>query len=682
MPVHTPRHTVVFMLALALPSIAQADLAIYSDALANGFENWSYGGGSDFANPAPVHGGSLSIALSGNAWNALSFYHPGALASDDWAELRLWLHGGSGSGQALQLIVQNGGTVVAQAPLDAYLAGGPVAGSWREAHIAFAQAPLSYSGPFDRIDIQSNAAGTQPTVYFDDIALVAPASAVDAIFANGFEATLATTPLSIEHDVPAGGMTSDRFGWIDASGRPRSAALAHNNGQTGPAGSRGGELREFRYETAAGTRTVSATSDGFGGFGYVVSHPADQASHCTGGGDSSSLGHFTSGQFQRVFEGRHHAIFRFTQNYPRYCTANAPAQQYNLPVTIDWVFATGRDDPLWSITWDLSGVPVNRLEDDSRAPYGQMRIDGAASDAARTQIGGVAWGDRYRFASSTAPVTFASAWSWNQPNTIPFVQLWSHGVDAAMGLVQTRNIDQQDAGGYWGQGLWMQSSASISGCPGNYVMPCEYNWPFQSINYELAGGATRNARLAWGTNFGFLGQQQYRIRGNAWYGGGPLALPGDPMASGWPRKSYSTYIVLGEHSHEPVDAALTEVETIQGLVLGATTGTVVTQAPAGIADPALVTLQPAGYDGVYGALRFQASGGALAANIALGGGTLRNPLLIVGGIATLPASVSLNGMALVADVDYFASLRADTGELWLTLHRSLGGAANALTIQP
>ncbi len=685
MPLPASRHVIALVLAAALPASAHADLAIYADALANGFENWSYGGGSDFANTTPVHGGDLSIALSGNAFNAVSFFHaPGALDSADWPGLTLWVHGGASGGQALQLFLQSGDAVVAQAPLDAYLAGGPVAGTWRLATITFAQGPLAYSGPFDRIDIQSNAGGAQPTVYFDDIALAAPANAADAIFAYGFEPSMVAAPLVIDHDVTVGGMQGDRFRWIDGSGRPRSATLAHNDGQTGPGGTRGGELREFRYEATAGTRIVSATGDAFGGFGYVVSHPADAASHCTGGGDSSSLGHFTPGQFQRVFEGRHHAIFRFTQDYPRYCTANAPAQQYNLPVTIDWVFATGRDDPLWSITWDLSGVPVNRLDDDSRAPYGQLRIDGAASDGARAQIAGVAWGDRYRFTSSTDPVTFASAWSWNQPNTVPFVQLWSHGVDATMGTVQSRTIDQQDAGGYWGQDLWMQTSAGTSGCPGNYLMPCDYNWPFQSINYELYGGATRNARLAWGTNFGFLGQQQYRIRGNAEYGGGGngTALPGDPTAPGWPRKSYSTYIVLGEQSLDPVGAAVDEVETIQDLVLAATTGTVVTQAPAGVADPALVTLQPAGYDGVYGALRFQASGGALAATITLGGGTLHNPLLIVGSIATLPANVSLDGVPLIADVDYFASLRADTGELWLTLHRSLGGAANALMIQP
>ncbi|HEX7770284.1 MAG TPA: hypothetical protein VF422_09705, partial [Dokdonella sp.] len=433
---------------LASASTALAQRIVYDDALGPGFEDWSYGGGSDLANTAPVHDGVRSIAFSGNAYNAVSFHHaPSPLSAVDWPLLELWVHGGSSGGQQVQVVLQHEGAVVAQAPLSAYLAGGPTASIWRKATIALAQPPLAWAGAYDRVDLQSDAAGTQPTLYFDDIALLAADG--DVIFAAGFEGDGPPPAggLVIERDVAIDGLTGDRFGWRDASGQPRMAVLAHNDGGAGSGGSRGGELREFRYEAGGATRVVRATSDGFGGFGYVVSHAGDE-SHCTGGGDSSSLGHFTGGSFERVFEGRHHAILRFTQAYPRYCTTAAPAQQYDLPVTIDWVISSGRDDPLWSITYDLSGVPVNRLADDSRAPYGQLRIDGAASEGTRAQIAGVAWGDYYRFGSSTSPVTLGSAWSWNQANSIPFVKLWTGSVDATMGLVQTQTIAQQDAGGY------------------------------------------------------------------------------------------------------------------------------------------------------------------------------------------------------------------------------------------
>ena len=209
----------------------------------------------------------------------------------------------------------------------------------------------------------------------------------------------------IERNVIVDTMTSDRFTWLDAANQPRVAVLAHNTGQVGPGGTRGGELREFRYQTPGGTRIVRASSSAFSGFGYVVSHNND-FTFCTGGGDPSSLGHFFPGQITRVFEGRHHAIFRFTLAYPRYCTTGAPATEYDLPITIDWVFSTGRDNPLWAVTWDMSGVPVNRLEDDARAPYGELLFDGSATQGGHSVIAGVGWGDRYKFASSNNPVTY------------------------------------------------------------------------------------------------------------------------------------------------------------------------------------------------------------------------------------------------------------------------------------
>jgi hypothetical protein len=235
----------------------------------------------------------------------------------------------------------------------------------------------------------------------------------------------ATQTIQIEHDVTVASMVSDRFTWSDGSNQPRVAVLAHNDGQTGPGGTRGGELREFRYQTPGGQRVVAASASYASGFGYVVSHPDLTDEACMPGApDTSGLGHFISGTFTRVFEGRHHAIFRFMQTYPRYCAVGAaPAAPLDAPVTMEWVFSTGRDNPLWAITWDLSGIAVDTLMDDSRAPYGELLFDGSATEAAHSVVAGVGWGDRYTFASTTNPVTLSSAWTWNTPNTVPYVKL-------------------------------------------------------------------------------------------------------------------------------------------------------------------------------------------------------------------------------------------------------------------
>lgn len=680
-----------------LPALAHTqDLPVYDDALQNNFEDFSYGtpGSIDFANATPTQAGALSIRLTGDDFNAVSFAHPGgAFSTAQYRGVRLWLHGGSVGNQQLRVYLQLNDVVVAQAELDSYISGGALAaGQWRLAEARFDQGPLLYAGNFDRIDVQSDIAGAQPALYIDDVDLTAAGGGGIPVLSDGFESPSGAPvqpPMLIEPGVVVDSMTSDRFSWRDSDLQPRVAVLAHNTGQVGPAGTRGGEMREFRYETPGGTRIVRAAGSLAAGFGYVVSHRAEGTTDIAGG--DSPLGHDFSGSFVRVFSGRHHAIFRFNQNYPRYSrtTAAPPNTLYQVPVSIDWMFSTGLDHPLWAITWDASGVPVNALEDDSRAPYGELLFDGAASAGAHSELAGVGWGDRYKFASTSAPLSYNSSWSWNAPNTIPYVKLWTTAVDATMGTVLTQTIEQQDAGGYFGVSRWDSTSASGNACTvaiGGvaHLMPCDFNWPYQSVNYSLNPFApnttTNNTRLAWGTNFGFLGQAQYLIHGSAFYGG---PLP-DTTASGWPRKSYSNVIVLGRNSVDPVAAQVTRIETIQGMSITASVGSVAADGPAGVGRPDTVNYNPPGYDPVYSVFALIAAGDAVDVMFNLAAGTLKNPLIVIRNYAaaTAPTRVRWNGQSLLADADYFASLRATEQELWITLNRGVTGAGNRLQVNP
>ena len=163
---------------------------------------------------------------------------------------------------------------------------------------------------------------------------------------------------------------------------------------------------------------------------------------------------------------------------------------------------------------------------------------------------------------------------------------------------------QQDAGGYFGTNRWNSTSSSGLACTvfgNNYRMPCDFNWPYQSINYSLGGGgATNNTRLAWGANFGWLGQQNYFTHGSAFWGG-PLA---NTTANGWPRKSYSTFIVLDRHSLDPVAAQLAEIETVQSTTASTLIGSVRTTGPAGVNRPDNTTYAPAGWNHVRAAWAF------------------------------------------------------------------------------
>ena len=691
-------YLIIIGCALAANAAAQ-NLVIYDEALRNGFVgDYSYGGGSDFASTAEAHGGTHSVAFTGNDFNAVVFANPDqSFAVSQYPVVHFWIHGGTSGGQTLELFAcpDANGSNCADAPLDGFIAGGAIAANqWREVTVPLTLPPLSLGGSIGRIDLQNQTTpGAQPTLYIDDVSLVGAGGGGDALFADGFDTPQAANLLVDEHDVQAGGMTSDRFTWRDASGSPRVAVLAHNDGGAGPGGTRGGELREFRYETGGGTRVARASSSGASGFGYVVSHPISEDFCTPGHGDTSALGHLFPGTWTRIFEGRHHAIFRFRTTYPRYCTTAAPAAEYDVPVTIDWMFATGRDHPLWAVTWDLSSAPPDALEDDSRAPYGELLFDGSASEDAHSVIAGVGWGDRYRFATTSNPATYDGAWTWNVPNTIPYVKLWTTDVDATMGSVQTQTILQQDAGGYFGTDRWNTTSADGDACdagndgPDAHSMPCSFNWPYQSINYsmgEVIGESnstpTNNTRLAWGTEFGFLGQSAYHIHGSD-YWGGPLP---DATAPGWPKKSYSVYVVLGTHTNDAVDAAVSEIETVQTLVLSAAQGSVATSGPAGVDRADTVTYAPAGYDHVYGALTFVASGNALDATIAVGAGrTLHHPIVVVRNFTSGSyPTVRLDGTALTMDADYFPSIRAGAQELWITLDRDIGGGNHQLEVTP
>ena len=679
---------VLLLLFFAVKTQAQ-DAVIYDDALRGNWQDFSFGGISNFANTSPVQAGNNSISHVGSNFSALSVFNATAVSTLNFPRLRFYVHGGAAGGQQYSIALQLGATLVANQALNSYIQGGAIAANeWRLVEVVFAQAPLSFSGNFDRISVQSQAAGAaQAVVYLDEVMLLSRVQPI--IFANGFEGddpVVTPNALLVERDVSVDSMTSDRFTWRDSNNQPRVAVLAHNTGQTGPGGTRGGELREFRYQIGAATRIVRASPDFASGFGYLVSHRSEGSNGIPA--NDSPLGHGFTGTFTRIFEGRHHAIFRFNLRYPQYSrtTAALPNTRYDVPVTVDWIFATGRDHPVFAQSWDLTGVPANALETDLRAPYGQLLFDGAATAGAHSPIASVGWGDLYKFSSTTNPLSNSSAWTWNQPNTVPYVKLVTTAVDATMGTVQTQTKAQQDAGGYFGVDRMNTTSASGNACTAAQglasLMPCAFNWPYQSVNYSLSGasGTTNNTRLAWGTNFGFLGQTQYPVHGSDFFGG-PLA--GNPRASGYPRKGFSAFIVLGTHTSDPVGAQVSQLELLQNTVLSAAIGSVQTTGPGGVNRPDSVTYAPAGWNHVYAAFAFTAATNRLDANFNVAAGAVVNPMLIISQwTAAAPSAVRLNGATLLADVDYFASVRPGQNELWLTLNRQLSGAVNRLELVP
>jgi len=652
---------------------AAADLVVYDNASENGFNQaCSFNASPDFAETAVVHSAPAAISFAPASFGAVSWCTPASLSTTSYSAITFWVNGGASGGQDLELVLGLNGQPmpVASASL-ATLLGQPIpANAWVEVNASFDSGPMAYSGNFDQISIQDNSgndpAAPQPTVYFDDVSLTGRVSVNDQIFKNGFETVTGTAPILIEQNVTActGNLIAERYTWQDAGGWTRSATFSHND--TNQNGAHEGELCDYTYHTDAATvRDVQElTAGGAGGFGYIVSHLVYQSAAYNAAiahdGDDSPLGHGFKGTFTRLLSGRHHAILRFQLDYPRWGVpaSNVPTK-YDVPVTIDWLIATGRDHSLWSVSYDLSAAPDRAIEADSRAPYGDMAFDGAGSAAGYgNDVSGVAWGDHYKFTTTQVPMTLNSGWTWNQRNTIPYVYLWTQAPapDAEMGIVQTEDIDKQDAASEFTSGFWTHTSADLTGCPGSYTMPCvDYQWAYQANADDTDTTPKGDKHLTWGTGYGFLGDSAYT--GN------------DPNTthSGWSQQSYSTFVTFGLHSVATTSRQVTEVENAMSSTFSAAQGMVLAGGPSG-------------YDRVYATWNVDVGASANAADVTLaaGGSGLRNPIFVLHHhSAAPPAAVSLDGASLVADVDYFAtvdtSAPADT-RLWITVNRTWTGS--------
>jgi hypothetical protein len=514
-------------------------------------------------------------------------------------------------------------------------------------------------------------------------------------------AQAATAPITVTAAVSGNvGRVGENYAWTDSSGLSRSALLARNNV------SAGGLLDRYVYTLASNAvRTVNSTASGVGGFGYVVSHlpyvancnATPDTQFCESNrviGNDSPLGLGFTGTYSVKFAGRHHAIHEFKTTYPRFTGPHPTGPKfirYDLPVTIHWMFANGRDHPLWSVTWDWSAVPTalplaQQIEGDSRGPYGEMDFDGVAGSSAA--IGGVAWAvNDQRFTTTNAPFTLNSAWTWNSTASaaIPFNMLWIHNGNAQMGMVQTSLLATHDAGngGYGGdfQGLVSPAGIRCLDAPG-YKLFCVWDWPYQSIENNFYGGVgvlpnatTNGRRLAWGAKLGAVGRASYSN-----YANGTVTQA--------QAKSYSTFIVLGEHGAgvNPVNEQLNELQNIlktsSPVTMTASVGTVPTSGVAGVARSDSQTYSRAGYNPVYATWDVAANANKATINWATSGtDSLKNPVLrLLGYTAAAPTSVSFNGATSVADTDFLASVDGVTNTLWITLMRTVAGANNTLAI--
>lgn len=690
-----PRILMTSLWTLALATFwcgaARADQIVYDDALASGWENWSYFGniGVDFANAVPVQSGSASIATTFNmADAALSLRISPALDGTAYESLSFWAYGAAGSGTELNVFLQetDGGAAVLVHQITA------PAGVW-----TFFDVPMASLGSptnIARINFQDNAnADVGATFYIDNLVLVEPGAPSTPIFADGFESgdtcawsiqgcspTEFQPPITLTSGTTTVGgnnLASRTVVWNDDGNEPREAVMIDQR----PAGA--GYLRRLTYRVGGVDRVCTGVDGGpIQGFGYVTNHLGDPGDF---GGAWGNWSPGVAGTTSVPLAGQHHVIIQYSM--PTF-----PLGGRTIPTTVAWFFATGRSHPIWTVSQDARAHPQGNLGGDARSPYGEMAFAGDIDNGRR--IAGVSWGDTYKFFTvvnnTTQESTLlenSSGWRYNQTNTIPYVLAWTEIVDAEQGSVATLPISLQDQGSdsrEFPQTGFGKNQQDLNG-----PLPRDDDWAYQLMNYpEPPNGGTTNKKMAWGTNAGALGgfdnycdmcgfnlAEFSRHRDST--------TPFTGTRENGLLLAYSTFVVFGPHAGSYLTGStgqtVREMENVQLATLSAAVGSVRTQGPRGVgsAANATITYQPAGYNPIYATWEVNSSANASTMTLTpANGAPLSNPIFVLHGYtsASPPNAVSLNGVPGVSGADYLVSVDTTNQRLWLTIMRTVQAA--------
>src|SRR5688572_23179901 len=132
-----------FLLGLRATAFAQTDLTLYDEALAAGWQDWSWAT-VDTASTAQANTGSVSIAVTAPAWSALYLRSAAApLDTNGYLNFTFYVHGGTTGGQTIQVAA-----VIGDTPQPGVRVASPAAGAWQKITV-----PLASLGIENRTDV-------------------------------------------------------------------------------------------------------------------------------------------------------------------------------------------------------------------------------------------------------------------------------------------------------------------------------------------------------------------------------------------------------------------------------------------------------------------------------------------------------------------------------------------------
>ena len=145
---------------------AQSDQTVYTDALVNGWQNWSWAT-VNLSNTTPVQSGADSISVSAGPYQAL-YLHQAPFDSTSYAALVFWINGGPTGGQLLQVQATLNGAAQTVVTLPAL-----AANTWTQVSLPLSSLGVQNQPDLDGFWIQDRSGTTQPTFFVDTISITA-----------------------------------------------------------------------------------------------------------------------------------------------------------------------------------------------------------------------------------------------------------------------------------------------------------------------------------------------------------------------------------------------------------------------------------------------------------------------------------------------------------------------------
>jgi hypothetical protein len=144
-------------------------VVIYDDALAKGWDNWSWSATIDLAGTSPVQAGMYAVNATLDGWGAFSTAMPsGSVDTFGYHALRFWVHGGVGSNKTLRVYTEGDEGQSSNIDITA------VANTWTE--ITLLLSALGNPASIHRLNFFNNSASALPTISLDEIRLVTAAA--------------------------------------------------------------------------------------------------------------------------------------------------------------------------------------------------------------------------------------------------------------------------------------------------------------------------------------------------------------------------------------------------------------------------------------------------------------------------------------------------------------------------